>query len=248
MSLADESADEARLNLTREALESVVKHITDCDPPPTLAVTADRRDALQANIPGLEEGIQKIPHDPGCYQFSLSGRPWSDADIDAPLLAGVVQRIIDAGQEYHRSIGIEYDATIDSELKSTVESTVSAHGIFPEASPLIRLPDGTDVPSVGPGGRVTIGHLGHAVVGTAAIRPFSISHWAQWVRLDSIFAAFAGLLDAGLTFDSSFGYWERSWMELQDHIEPVYAFLVEDESSDYPMKRRITIPATTVES
>jgi hypothetical protein len=252
MSPAGESADSwGRLSLTREALGSLVERVTDGDPLPTLVVSADGRDALEASIPGLEEILTPSPHDPGCYRFLLSRPPWSeeakenfDFTNDADVTA-IAQRISDVGREYGRSIGIELDATIDSDLRSTALS----RQVFSETLPLIRLGDGTEISSVGPGGYVAIGHAsglrGHAVVGTSSIRPFVIpSQAATWLHVDSIIAAVAGLLDVGLQFDPSFGYWERSWMERQDRIEPVYALLVEDDSPDYPMKRRITIPAT----
>jgi hypothetical protein len=233
-----------RLSLTREALGSWVERVIDGDPLPTLVVSADRRDALEASIPGLEEMPTPSPHDPGCYRFFLSRPSWSKESFDFTNdadVAEIAQRISDVGREYNRSIGLELDATIDSDLRSTALS----RGVFSETRPLIRLGDGTEISSVGPGGYVAIGHRGHAVVGTSSIRPFLIpSQTATWLHVDSIIAALAGLLDVGLQFDPSFGYWERSWMERQDRIEPVYALLVEDDSPDHLMKRRITIPAT----
>ena len=115
-----------------------------------------------------------------------------------------------------------------------------------EPDSLILLEDGRRIPSVGPGGRIAIESRRGTVLGTASVRPFAENRRVgRWMDVDSVAVALAGFLDVGLEFDPAFGYYEKTWMEHQPVIEPTFAFVIRnDESSEYPSKWEVTVPAT----
>lgn len=229
------------MRLTRNELGSWVESITAGDPPPNLKVSHHGRDVLEAHLPGLQELPTQGSHDPGCYRFFLPvSRPENSSDyVD---LRAVASQIYGAGLEYGRTIGIELDASIDPELLGSDSPSSEVFGLNPNIDP----GNGNAVPSVGPGGYIALGRRdGRTVVGTSSIRPFvADAQMSAWLDIDSVFIVAAGLLDVGLQFEATFGYYERTWMERQELIEPVHALLIEDDSQDYPMKRQITISAT----
>ena len=233
------------MRLTRNELGAWVQGITAGAPPPTLRVLHDGRDVLETLFPGLQELPTHGRHDPGCYRFFLPA-PNPKNSSDYVDLRAIASQIYSAGLEYGRAIGIELDASIDPDLLGSDSPFGNAFGETFGLSPNIDPGVGNAVPSVGPGGYVALGRrAGVTVIGTSSIRPFvADTQTSLWLDVDSVFAAVAGLLDVGLEFEPSFGYYERTWMEHQEFIEPVHALLVEDDSQDYPMKRQITIPAT----
>jgi hypothetical protein len=227
--------------LTRQTLGSWVEEVVAGDPVPHLMVPSHGHDLLEASLSGVHELPTQTGHDPGCYRFFLDPRESDIPPVNTDsALSFVARRVIDVGREYRRVVGIELDASIDTE----VASRLGRAGVFGKPSQ-IRLNDGRQIPTVGPGGHIALGRRELTVFGTSSVRPFAEDRdlW-PWLGVDSVIAALAGLLDAGLHFDAAFGYYEKTWMERQELIEPMHAFLIEDDSTEYPLKREITMPAT----
>lgn len=229
------------MRLTRESLGSWVESVTLDDPLPHLRVLSHGRDLLGTTFPNLREMPTQGSHDPGCFRFVLDTlQPDIPSDKTDDDLASIARSVIDAGRKYRREVGIELDASIEPEIGSRSEPDSD----FGHAS-LIRLHDGRGIPTVGPGGYVTFGRQAHTIMGTSSIRPFVEDYDPRpWLDINLLIDALAGLLDANLQFDPTFGYYEKTWMERQEVITPVHAFVIEGDSSEYPLKREITVPAT----
>ena len=204
---------------------------------PRLSVVSRRLDLLEKSLKGyhgFSRPSRAIGTDPGCYLFSVSEFP----------LEAIARQIAHLEAEYSRSDVAEQIPEVENLDSVAVEGDETSQ----EPSSLIRLTDGRWIPSVGPGGRITIKQRQGTVTGTASVRTFRERQaLTVWVQPASILRELADLLDRQLKFYPACGYYERTWMELQDEIEPVFDFIIEDRSrSNYPAKWQITLPATEI--
>lgn len=230
--------------------------LTASAPPPDLLVVAapdlvDRALDFVHEMPTLEV------RDPGCYLFFLD--PLSstvddrgDDRVDAQTLAAFARRITISANESRRRIVVDWDLdndldTYDSGDDDRDEGSLGELQASPVAEDsFVLLRDGRSVPSVGPGGRVTLEARGTLITGTSSVRPFvQADQPASWVAFDAVLDELAPFLGIEAELTPRFGYYEYPWTDRQTVIRPTFVLVLESsDATQYRSKWVLTVPAT----
>jgi hypothetical protein len=202
-------------------------------------------DLLERSIDGLRAVPSFEERDPGCYLFFIDRQEASAGRRDEAFnLSALAAQIAATARESNRRLEVEWE----SSAYDIERGDASPPSQLDEFDSYIVLASGLEVPTVGPGGHIFIGERGGTIVGSASVRPFIESRRTRsWISADTILTELALFLGEGLEFFPALGYYEGSWMERQNNIQPTIAFVIETaETVPYPEKWVVTIPATTI--
>jgi hypothetical protein len=230
--------------LSRVHVEGWFNAATLSPTPPDLIVDQETPDLLDAaHLPGLRESISlDSGHDPGCYLFYVE-RGASGDRIDLEAVATAIER---SALGTGRLLTVGRPSRVHDGERGRVLPIQSQQSAVAEDSRIVV--DGLDpVLSIGPGGHVFLEERDEMVVGTSSVRTFrQTNRFRAWVQIDDVMDALEPFMTEEIDCRPAFGYFEASWLERQNVIQPRFSFLMEtDPTAEYPEKWVVTVPATT---